>query len=179
MGMILDLQQQRRHLLAKRGFETWTRRFSDSFDEQTCVGDLSDTALRTLIQSEEASSLLLYGLILGFTGRGKGAKFFDLESRARLEVMDTSLFLLDQLRFEVMRRLGWVDPSPFCLVPLLDLVERFSAVYSEMKNQTPGLLKSHPRYFEYQEVFEGDRAVFVRKLIPDAIQAFQEEQEGA
>ena len=178
MAVILDLQQQRRHLLAKRGFETWTRRFSDSFDEETCLEDLSDTTLRTLIQSEEASSMLLYGLIMGFMGLGKGAKFFDLESRARMEVMDISLFLLDQLRFEVMRRLGWVEPSPFCLVPLLDLVERFSTVYSGMKNQTPDLLKSHPRYREYQEVFEGDRAVFVRKMIPDAIQAFQEE-EGA
>ena len=179
MAVILDLQQQRRHLLAKRGFETWTRRFSDSFDEETCLEDLSDTTLRTLIQSEEASSMLLYGLIMGFMGLGKGAKFFDLASRTRMEVMDTSLFLLDQLRFEVMRRLGWVEPSPVFHVPLLDLVERFSMVYSGMKNHTPELLKSHPRYREYREAFEGDRAVFVRRLIPDAIEAFQEEEEGA
>ena len=85
MGMILDLQQQRRHLLAKRGFETWTRRFSDSFDEQTCVGDLSDTALRTLIQSEEASSLLLYGLILGFMGRSGNATGVHLHYEVRLK----------------------------------------------------------------------------------------------
>jgi hypothetical protein len=179
MAVILDLQQQRRRLVAKRGFESWTRRFSDSFDEQTCVVDLSDTALRTLIQHEEGPSLLIYGLIMGFLGLGKGTTFFELESRVRLEVMDTSLFLLDQLRFEVMRRLGWIEPSPFCLVPLLDLVERFSTVYSGMKHQTPRLHQSHPRYPEYQEVFEEDRGGFVRKLIPDAIQAFQEQEEGA
>ena len=179
MATILDLQQQRRRLIAKRGFETWTRRFSDSFDEQSCVIDLSDTALRTLIQNEEGSSALLNGLIMGFLGHGKGARFFDLESRVRLEKMDISLFLLDQLRFEVMRRLDWVEPSPFCFVPLLDLVERFSTVYSGMKNQTPELLESHPRYPEYRQAFEGDRGVFVRRLIPDAIQAFQEQEEGA
>jgi hypothetical protein len=179
MAVILQLHQQRRRLTAKRGFESWTRRFLESFDDQTCLEDLSDSILRTLIQNEEGSSLLLYGLIMGLTGLGKGANFYDLESRVRLEVMDTSLFLLDQLRFEVMRRLGWVEPSPVGNVPLLDLVEHFSTVYSGVKNQTPALLRSHPQYREYQEAFEGDRAVFVRKLIPEAIQAFQEEEEGA
>jgi len=179
MAVILELQQQRRRLEAKRGFEAWTRRFSESFAEETSLRDLRDDILRTLIQSEEDSSLLLYGLIMGFIGLGKGTKFYELESRVRLEVMDIALFLLDQSRFEVMRRLGWVESSPFCCVPLLDLVQHFSTVYSGMKNQSPQLLQSHPRYREYREVFKGDRSVFVRKLIPDAIQAFQEEEEGA
>jgi hypothetical protein len=179
MAVILELQQQRRRLAAKRGFEAWTRRFSESFAEETCLKHLRDDILRTLIQSEEDSSLLLYGLIMGFMRLGKGAQFYELESRVRLEVIDTALFLLDESRFEVMRRLGWVESSPVCCVPLLDLVLHFSTVYSGMKNQSPQLLQSHPRYREYQEVFEGDRSVFVRKLIPDAIQAFQEEEEGA
>jgi hypothetical protein len=179
MAVILELQEQRRRLAAKRGFDSWTRRFSESLDEKTCLKDLNDGILRTLIQSEEDSSLLLYGLIMGFLGLGKGANFYDLESRPRLEVIDTALFLLDQLRFEVMRRLDWVESSPVCCVPLLDLVQQFSTVYSGMKNQAPELLHSHPRYPEYVEAFEGDRSVFVRKLIPDAIQAFQEDEEGA
>jgi hypothetical protein len=179
MAVILELEQRRRRLAAKRGFDAWTRRFSESFDESTCLKDLNDETLRTLIQSEEASSLLLYGLIMGFSGLGKGANFYDLESRPRLEVMDTALFLLDQLRFEVMRRLDWLESSPFSSVPLLDLVQQFSSVYSRMKNQSPELLSSHPRYPEYVKAFEGDRSVFIRKLIPEAIQAFQEEEEGA
>jgi hypothetical protein len=179
MAVILELQQQRRRLAAKRGFESWTRRFSESLDEQTCLKDLNDEILRTLIQSEEDSSLLLYGLIMGFLGLGKGADFYDLDSRSRLEIMDTALFLLDQLRFEAMRRLDWVERSPVCCVPLLDLVQQFSTVYSGMKNQAPRLRHSHPRYPEYVKAFEGDRSVFVRKLIPDVIQAFQEDEEGA
>jgi hypothetical protein len=179
MAVILELEQQRRRLAAKRGFEAWTRRFSDSFAEKTCLEDLRDDILRILIQSEEDSSLLLYGLILGFMGLGKAASFYELQNRVRLEVMDMALFLLDQSRFEVMTRLGWVENSPVRTVPLLDLVLRFSEVYSGMKNQSPPLLPSHPRYREYEEIYEGDRSAFVRKLIPDAIQAFQEEEEGA
>jgi hypothetical protein len=179
MGVILELAQQRRRLAAKRGFESWNRRFSGSFDEQTCLKDLNDEILRTLIQSEEASSLLLYSLIMGFMGLGKGTTFYELGSRPKLEIMDTALFLLDHLRFEVMKRLDWVENSPVRSVPLLDLVQQFSTVYSGMKNHSPGLLRSHPRYPEYAETFEGDRSAFVRKLIPDAILAFREEEEGA
>ena len=179
MAVILVFQQQRRRLAAKRGFESWNRRFSESFIEETCLKDLTDDTLRTLIQSEEDSALLLYSLIIGLMGLGKGFKFYDLDSKVRLEVMDISLFLLDQSRFEVMNRLGWIEGSPFSSVPVLDLVQQFSAVYSRMKNQAPHLLQSHPRYREYLEAFEGDRSVFIRKLIPDAIQAFREEEEGA
>jgi hypothetical protein len=179
MAVILELQHQRRRLKAKRGFEAWNKRFRESLDERACLEDLSDAMLQTLIQSNEGSSLLLYDLIMGFMRLGKGAKFPDLESRAKMAVMDISLFLLDQLRFEVMRRLDWVENSPVFRIPILDLVEQFAASYEAMKNQTPELLPSHPRYHEYKELFEGDRSVFIRRLIPDAIEAFLERNEGA
>jgi hypothetical protein len=179
MAVILEFQQERRRLTAKRGFAGWTKHFSDSFNEHTCLADLSDTMLRTLSQSGESSSMLINDLVIRLMGYGKGARFHDLERQARLTVMDVSLFLLDQIRFEVMRRLGWVENSLVFRLPILDLVERFPSVYSSIKNQTPGLLRSHPRYHEYQEVFEGDRSVFVRRLIPDALEAFQEEDKGA
>jgi hypothetical protein len=179
MAVILEFQQERRRLTAKRGFAGWAKRFPDSLNEQTSLADLSDTMLRTLSQSGEGSSMLIQDLVIRLMGLGKGASFHDLEREARLAVMDVSLFLLDQMRFEIMRRLSWVENSPVFRLPILDLVERFPSVYSTMKNHTPDLLRSHPRYPEYQEAFEGDRSVFVRRLIPDALEAFQEEDKGA
>jgi len=179
MGVILEFQQERRRLTAKRGFAGWAKRFPDSLNERTCLADLSDTMLRTLSQTGEGSSMLIHDLVIQLMGLGKGARFHDLERQARLTVMDVSLFLLDQMRFEIMRRLGWIENSPVFRLPILDLVERFPSVYSSMKDQTPGLLRSHPRYHEYQEAFEGDRSVFVRRLIPNALEAFQEEDNGA
>lgn len=179
MADILDMQQQRRRLAASRGFATWSRRFSTSFDDWTTLADLDDNLLRVLIQGNHASSLLLHQLIMGVLKLGKRTCFDDLESPVKLVVMDIGLFLLDQLRFEVMRRLGWVEPTPFASTPAVDLIENFTARYAPMRTQTPQLLRQHPRYREYQEVFEPDRAVFVRRLIPEAIEQFEEEPEGA
>jgi hypothetical protein len=179
MAVILELQHQRRRLAAKRGFEAWNKRFSESLDENTRLEDLDDRILRTLGQGGEGSMVLLNELIMGFMRLGRGARFSDLESPLKLTVMDISLFLLDQVRFEVMRRLGWVVDSPLFRIPILDLVQQFAGSYETMKNHTPDLAPSHPQYRAYQEVFEGDRPVFVRRLIPDAIEAFQETNEGA
>jgi hypothetical protein len=179
VAVILELHQERRRITARRGFAGWARRFSDSFNEHTSLADLSDTVLRTLSQTGEGSSLLIQDLVIRLMGLGSGARFQDLERQARMMVMDISLFLLDQFRFEVMRRLGWVENSPVFRLPILDLVERFPAVYSSMKDHTPALLHYHPRYHEYLRAFEGDRSVIVRRLIPDALEVFQEEDKGA
>jgi hypothetical protein len=179
LAEILDFEQQRRRLAARRGFAAWSRCFPETFDDLTPVETLSDTTLRRLIQGGDDSSMLLYELIMGIMRLGKGAKFHDLESHVKLEIMDITIFLLDQLRFEVMRRLGWVEPSPFVGVPIIHLVEDFTATYAPMKNHTPSLLRSHPRYHEYLEIFEGDRPVFIRKLVPQALELFQEGKEGA
>jgi hypothetical protein len=176
---ILDMQQQRRRLAARRGFAAWSRRFSGSFDEHTSLEDLDDTTLRALIQGGDDASLLLNGLVLGVMKLGKGTCFDDLESPVKLKIMDIALFLLDQLRFEVMRRLDWVEPTPFVAVPIVHLIENFALTYAATKNHTPQLLGNHPRYREYEEVFEADRAVFVRRLVPEALELFEEEPEGA
>ncbi len=179
MAEILEFDQQRRRLAAKRGFAAWTKRFSELFDENTSLEDLSDSTLGALIQGGEDSSMLLYEVIMGIMRLGRGAKFHDLESGEKLTVTDITLFLLDQARFEAMRRLGWVENSPVSRVPIPDLIEQFSTIYSAMKNYTPELHPSHPRYREYQEVFEGDRPVFVRKLLPDALESFRKRDEEA
>ncbi len=179
MAEVLDMQQQRQRLAASRGFAGWSRRFPASYDQTTSVADLSDTVLRALMEGGDHASLLLYELIMGVMKLGKGTNFDGLASPIKLEVIDKALFLLDQLRFEVMRRLNWVSPSSFATVPMVDLIENFRTTYASMKNHTPSLLEHHPRYTEYQKLFEADRAAFVRRLIPDALEAFAEEPEGA
>lgn len=179
MAEILDMIEQRRRLAANRGFAVWAKRFAASFDQSTSLEDLNDTVLQALMEGGDDASLLLHELIMGVMKVGKGTQFYNLESSVKLEVMDIALFLLDQLRFEVMRRLEWVKPTPFAAVPMVYLIENFASTYATMKNHTPQLVENHPRYSEYQEIFEADRAVFVRRLIPEALELFEEEPEGA
>lgn len=172
MGRVLDFQERKRHLAAKKGFRSWSRRFPDNFDENTCLQDLSDTTLAALIQGGEESSKAIYQLIMGMLGLGAAELFSDLEGAERMSVMDIALFLLDQFRFEAMRRLGWLEASMTFRTPLLDLVTEFSSRFSAVRHHTPPLSQNHPRYLEYRKTFEGDQASFVRRLIPDALQSF-------
>lgn len=174
MAEILDLQERRRRLTAKRGFENWIHRFNESFDENTCLQDISDSTLNQLIQGGEEYSLPLYELTMGVKGLGAGTHFHSLKNVDKMVVMDITLFLLDQLRFEALRRLGWIENYPTQRIPLLELVEEFSGRFAATKDQTPSLSPQHPRYTEYQKIFEGDRGRFIRKLIPDMIQAFKQ-----
>jgi len=172
VAQILEMREKKRQLAAKKGFQGWTRRFCEFYDENTRLEDLSDSTLEVLIRGNEESSMPLYELILGIKGLGMGPRFYFMESGEKMAIMDITLFLLDQLRFEAMRRLGWVDDHPTFHSPLMDLVEQFSGRFSAIRNQTPALSSTHPRYFEYTETFEGDRSGFVRRLIPQVLEVF-------
>lgn len=172
MGIVLDFQKKRRRLVARRAFQNWVRRFSDHFDENTTLAGLSDTTLGFLIRGGEEDLLPIYDFILGVLGWGGGVHFYDLEGSKKMYVMDISLFLLDQLRFESMKRLGWVEDFPTRHIFLLDLVEQYGEHFSSRRHETPFLSPTHPFYGEYEKTFEGDRGLFIRRLIPDALQAY-------
>ncbi len=174
MGKVLQMEGQKRHLAAKRGYESWNRRFSQAFDTETTPADLTDGVLGALIEGTEESSMALYELIMGFLGLGKGPRFYSLESADIITVTDITLFLLDQLRFEAMRRLRWIDDWSTLHVPLLDLVREFSTRFSPSRHETPPLSTDHPLFNQYQKAYEGDRDLYVRRLIPEAIKLFEE-----
>lgn len=172
MTKILDMAEAKRSLAAKRGFQNWFDRFAESFDVNIALTDLSDSTLSTLIQPGSDSSMIIYEFIMGVKGLGKGPRFHFLENQDKLVVMDITLFLLDQLRFEAMRRLGWIETYPTIAVPLVDMVFQFNQRFAAGRHQTPDLSPAHPRYEEYRATFDADRAAFVRRLIPEVLQAF-------
>lgn len=179
MAKILDMNECRRHLAAKKGFDPWSRRFGMAFDDNTRFRDLDNSTVKYLIRGGEESALALYELIMGMKGLGPGNRFHYLESESKMGVTDITLFLLDLLRFEAMYRLAWLDDYSFLQVPLLDLIQGFGNQFSAARHRSPSLSAAHPRYPEYLAEFEGDRNSFVRKLIPEAIQVFCQNQGGS
>ena len=175
MGEIVDLFQRRKRVIARRGFESWLNRFRMRFDENTSARGLDNAVLKYLIRGGEESAVALYDLIMGITGLGPGRRFQYLDSEAKMNVTDITLFLLDQFRFEAMYRLGWIDDYPFLSAALLDLVQGF-ARFGAARYQCPSLTPAHPMYSRYLDEFEGDRGSFIRRLIPDAIQKFYAEE---
>lgn len=171
------MKGKRQYLAAKRGFEGWSRRFSESFEENTCLQDLSDSTLAKLIQPGEEASMAIYEFVMGVQGLGTGTRFHFLENPDKMALMDVTLFFLDQLRFEAMRRLGWVEESSATRIPLVELVVEFPTRFMLDKHRTPNISPAHPQYGKYLETFEGDRAAFIRRLIPEALEIFREKLE--
>lgn len=176
MAEIIDLDKKRRSIAAKKGFRSWTRFFSEIFHEESRLEDLSNTTLQSLIQSGEQTERILYEFIMEVKGLGSESQFHLLGTEEKMAIMDIALFILDQIRFECMRRLGWVETYPAFHIPLVDLVNQFSEHFSALKHQTPALSPAHPRYSEYRATFENDRGAFIRRLIPAAIEAFREKE---
>jgi hypothetical protein len=174
MTKVIDIHSYKARQAAERGFRSWRAHFRDCFDLQTRLSDLSNKTLAFLVQSGPETQGLIYDLIMGALGLGSGAKFFYIDGQAKMRVLDISLFLLDQIRFECMRRLGWIVGPPAAHHPIIELVISFDELKDVYEHQLPTVLEANPEYHAYQQTFHGDRGMFVRRQIPAAIAAFLE-----
>lgn len=174
MTKIVDLQAYRIKAVEQRGFGPWQKRFAEFYDSKTRLSDLSDKTLHYLAQPGEPSSIAYYELIMGILDLGEAAKFHYLSNRNQMMVVDIHLFLADQVRFEMMRRLGWIknfSGEHFCLV---ELVQDFDKVRIKCGGKPPELPASNPDYGAYAELTNGDKEVFLRRMLKAALEAFKE-----
>jgi hypothetical protein len=172
MTKVVDITRFKERQVADRSFHSWRREFGEAFHAHTKITDLSDEALAVLIKSGVKTQALLYDLIMGVLGLGRGAKFFYLNGESKMKVLDISIFLMDQIRFECMRRLGWLTGFAAERYPLLALVERYPQIRDTFSPPFPTALQAIPRYDEYQLLPASEREVFIRKQIPLAIDTF-------
>jgi hypothetical protein len=172
MAEVIQLESFKRRQAAIRGFRSWSRRFKEKLDEQTRLCDLSDKTLLFLISPGDQNIFALYELVMGVKDLGTASDFFQLEKQEKMEVIDISIYLLDQLRFECMCRLTWLESGPWQQVPIIELIEQYPLLKEQGINLIPPLSKSHPKYQMYKRLSELEKETFVRKQIPEAIKEF-------
>jgi hypothetical protein len=177
MTKIVDLQRVREKALEQRSFGPWQKRFGESYGIACRVADLSDKALFQLAQPGEQSSIAFYELIMGALDWGPAAKFYYLSNDEQMRVVDIHLLLADQVRFELMRRLGWLKSFPGAGLTLIELVQQAERVKPQLRAAPPELAASHPEAGAYRLLAAGDRAVFVRRLLREALEAFKKQLE--
>jgi len=169
MPRVIGMEQGRLLILVKKGFRNWVSRFGEHFDAGTTLADISIKTLSFLAQAQEKETFYLYDLIMSLNEWGSGFEFNELEPARKMAVIDQYLFLLDQIRFECMRRLGWLESYPGRNTALVDMIVQFESLGPRLQAQLPVLSKGHPRYKEYLALNTFDRESFVRKLIPDLL----------
>jgi hypothetical protein len=174
MTKVVDLNDYRLRVMEKRGFDPWQKRFSESFDSRTRPSDISDKTLYYLSQPGENSSTAYYEIIMGILDLGPAAGFHYLNNRDQMRVVDIHLFLADQLRFEMMRRLGWLLSFGGSNYSLLEMVKEFDTIKIKCRQNPPELTRSNPTYSDYALLTGGDKEVFIRRLLQEALDEFKE-----
>ena len=172
MDRVVDLNKARQEAAVRRGYRNWRSRFGEAFEEPTRPKDLSDGTLLFLSQGSEEAAFYLYDLIMSLLHLGSGFEIRGLTPEDRMRVMDRYLFLLDRLRFEVMRRLGWVDAFPGEDRPLAELIGQYDTLAPALQAAVPELNPNHPDYPVFRSVSAFEKESFIRKLIPAALEAF-------
>ena len=171
MTKVVDLNAFREKAIEQKCFGPWQKRFGETFGAHTRIADLPDKVILGLAQPGDASSTAFYELIMGVLDLGPAAKFFYLSNDEQMRVVDIHLLLADQVRFEMMRRIGWLGEAPGAAVEVIDLVRQFET-FKQALRRPPFLNSSHPEYATYAQLAVGDKDVFIRRMLREAVEAF-------
>ena len=174
MADVVQLSQYRNRAAVRNGFARWQKQFKDVFSIDTRIMDLKDATLLRLAQSDKDATDLLHSLIIGFCGYPQHATFETISVRSQMHVLDVYLLLSDQIHFEVMFRLGWIESFVGHSYSLYQIVTSFLNVKDACWEAPPVLSKGHCDYDDYQKLIEREKQVFIRRLLPSAIEAFNE-----
>jgi len=124
MSRVIDLEEGRLLVAVKRGYRNWEKRFKESFGPETKLSQISSATLSYLAQGKDKGTFYIYDLIMNLQHLGSGFDFSELNPRQKMALIDQYLFVLDRVRFECMKRLGWLKSYPGEDIPL--------ATYSEL-----------------------------------------------
>ena len=172
MSKIVDLHHYRIQMVEQRAFGPWQKRFGETYHAKTRLGELSDKTLYFLARPGEHCSIAYYEAIMGVLGLGPAAKFDYLRSEEQMKVVDIHLFLADQVRFEMMRRLNWLDTLPCQKISIVEIIQDFDAIKAKCRDNPPKLAQSHPGYASYRNLAARDKEVFIRQMLREALEEF-------
>ena len=166
MPRVIDLKEGRLLLAVKRGYRNWTSRFKEPFGPDTRLSHISLETLAYLAQAKDKGAFYLYDLIMRLKDLGSGFEFNELDPKNKMAVIDLHLFLLDRIRFECMKKLGWLDSYPGEEFTLVELITQFNRIAPGLQAKIPLLSKDHPDYKEFSSINTFDKEGFIRRLIP-------------
>ncbi len=173
MAEIIPLAHYREQSALRAGLKIWRQQFQNEFNAYTRLADLSSVNLCRLAETGQGSAAILFRLVIGLLGHKATTTFEGLNSQTKSQVLDIHLFLSDQIHFEVMHRLGWLDGFVGNQFPIYKMVRQFEHIKTVCQCKSPSLAADHPRYNEYQHLMERDQQVFIRRLLATALEVFK------
>lgn len=169
-GKVIDLDHFRLGKSVGRTDDLFLNRFGRALEPTDTPPDLPDDQLAFLIGGRGESADFLQEVVIRLLDLGRGISIHYLSKPDRMLVMDAHFYLLDQLRFEAMRRLGWLVDYPGRVFPIALIAG--DPEYVRHQNRPLELAEDHPAQAEYRKRMNLDGEVVIRRLIPAAIKEF-------
>jgi hypothetical protein len=173
MKQVIHIENFRLDAAVRRGFRNWKSRFKEDFGRDTHLSQFSPDTLTFLVRGKEGSLFYLWDLIMNLEGMGSGFEFNELHSRQKMAVIDRYLFLLDSLRYEYMKRLGWLECYPGDDLSITELILGFDQFEQDLEAQIPVLSRTHPEFAKFDPMDSLEKKEFIRKLIARALKMLQ------
>lgn len=173
MSKVVDLQAYRAKSVEQRSFRLWCERFGEPYGIQTKLADLSDRTLYFLALPGEQTAVAFYELIMGILGLGEAPRFYYLPNTDQMMIVDIHLFVADQVRLEMMRRLGWLASFASEKYTLFEIVQAFEKIKAQCREKPPELSEAQPDFDLYKTLMHGDKEVFLRRKLREALEAFR------
>ncbi|MBW2029566.1 MAG: hypothetical protein JRH06_05685 [Deltaproteobacteria bacterium] len=171
---VIRLSDARLEKNARRAFRNWESEFGEPFGLDTTLGQISAKTLALLAEGRNKSTFYLLDLIMNLQGMGSGFDFGGRSPKEQIAIMDRHLFLLDLIRYEYMKRLGWLESYPGEESTLVELVINFEKLAPGLKADTPALDPNHPAYGVFRSASILEKEELIRKLIPRALEKIQD-----
>jgi hypothetical protein len=171
---VIDLEEGRLLLAVRKGYRNWESRFKEEFGLETRLSQISFKTLSFLAQGKDKGTFYLYDLIMNLQGLGSGFEFNELSPKKKMVIIDQYLFMLDLIRFECMKRLGWLTSYPGEDFTLVELIKGFDRLAPNLQAKVPVLSRDHAAYVQYSSMNTYDKEGFVRKLIPEVLKEIQD-----
>jgi len=175
MTEIIELNKVRLDAAVSRGYRNWKSRYKEDFGLQTLLSHISLKTLISLAQAHNRDTFYLYDLIMNLQNLGSGFEFNELASKDKIAVIDRYLFLIDRIRFEYMKRLGWVESYPGEESTLVELIINFDRLGPGLQTRIPSLSRDHPAYEKFRTMNAFEKEEYIRKLIPKALQKIKDQ----
>jgi hypothetical protein len=175
MEKVVSLESVRSQKAARRGFREWRRRLPTlpELNDRTRWSDLPDGIIVFMAEDSPESRLMIHDLLMGALELGSGYDFESLEPDKLLPLLDLNFILLDQIRFECMRRLGWIDATPGEEKPIIEVIRTYRELTPPLTLALPVPTPAHPAYEDYRRSNDLEKKVFFRRSIPEAVQSLR------
>jgi len=174
MSQVIDLKESQLIVAARKGYRNWSSHFKEAFGLTTRFSQISLKTLSFLAQGRDKGTFFLYDLIMNLKRLGSGFEFAELSPKKKMIVIDLYLFLLDRIRFECMKRLNWLESYPGEEVTLVELIVNFDKLAPTLQAEVPVLCSDFPGFDAYADMNAFDKEVFIRRLIPRAMDEIQD-----